>query len=285
MRRSTPASARASLTAVRASKRSRPAKAPAGRGDHRLLVEDGDGRQPGPLGDLEVGGVVRRGDLHRPGAELRVDHRVAHDGDLPAHQRQAQRAPDEAPVALVVGVHRHRGVAEHGLGPGGGHLDAPLAVGEGVLDVDQFPGQVLVLHLDVAEGGVAARAPVDDPAAAVDDPLFVEADEHGAHRPVEPFVHGEALPRPVAGEAEAAHLLGDAPPVALLPLPHPLDEGLPAQVVAGEALPRQLALDHVLGGDAGVVGAGDPQGGVALHALAPDQGVLDGHVEGMAHVQ
>ena len=124
LRRSAPASARASLTAVRASKRSRPAKGPPAAVTTASSSRTVMAGRPGPRRDLEVGGVVRRGHLHRPGAEGGVDRRVADDGDLPAHQRQAQGAPDQPPVALVVGVHRHRGVAEHGLRPGGGHLDA-----------------------------------------------------------------------------------------------------------------------------------------------------------------
>ena len=59
----------------------------------------------------------------------------------------------------------------------------------------------------------------------------------------------------------------------VLPLPDPLDERLAAEVVAGLALLGQLALDDVLGGDAGVVHAGQPQRLVALHALAAGEGV------------
>jgi hypothetical protein len=36
-----------------------------------------------PAADLEVIGVVRRGDLDRAGAELRVDVLVGHHRDLP----------------------------------------------------------------------------------------------------------------------------------------------------------------------------------------------------------
>ena len=43
--------------------------------------------------------------------------------------------------------------------------------------------------------------------------------------------------------------------------------------------------DLGLGGDGGVVGAGQPQGRVALHALPADEDVLQGLVPGVAHVQ
>jgi hypothetical protein len=43
------------------------------------------------------------------------DHR-----DLAAGQRQAH-LPDQVGVALVLGVHHHGHVAQHGFRPGGGH--------------------------------------------------------------------------------------------------------------------------------------------------------------------
>jgi hypothetical protein len=60
-----------------------------------------------------------------------------------------------------------------------------------------------------------------------------------------------------------------------LPLPDPLDEHLPAQVVPGSALAGKLPLDHVLGSDSGVIHPWQPQRLVALHPAAPDQRVLD----------
>ena len=101
-----------------------------------------------PLADLEVVRVVRRGHLDRAGAERRVDVLVGDDRDPPAGQRQLDLGADQVLVALVVGVHRHRGVAEHRLGPGGGDHDRVVAVA--VADRDQLAVVVGVLDLDVA---------------------------------------------------------------------------------------------------------------------------------------
>ena len=54
-----------------------------------------------------------------------------------------------------------------------------------------------------------------------------------------------------------------AEPYCVLPRPDAFGEGFAAEVAAGRAFGGELALDHHLGGDAGVVGAGDPDGGVA----------------------
>ena len=53
----------------------------------------------------------------------------------------------------------------------------------------------------------------------------------------------------------------------------------------GCCLLHQLALDHHLGGDAGMVGAGLPQHVAAAHALEAAQHVLQRVVERVAHVQ
>ena len=83
-------------------------------------VEDVDQRQAVALADLEVVEVVRRRDLHRAGALLRIGVVVGDDRDAAADERQDGELADQMLVALVVGMHGHGGVAQHGLGPGGG---------------------------------------------------------------------------------------------------------------------------------------------------------------------
>ena len=48
---------------------------------------------------------------------------------------------------------------------------------------------------------------------------------------------------------------------------------------------EEPALDDGLGGDSGVIGAGHPEGEVALHPPRPDEHVLEGVVEGVAEVE
>ena len=48
---------------------------------------------------------------------------------------------------------------------------------------------------------------------------------------------------------------------------------------------QQAPLDHGLGGDAGVIGAGHPQGFKTLHPLLANEDVLQRVVQGMAQVQ
>ena len=71
----------------------------------------------------------------------------------------------------------------------------------------------------------------------------------------------------------------------MLPVPHLFDELLAPQLVAGVARCLQLPLDHNLRGNAGVVGANNPVGIVAQHAVITDQRVHQRLLEGVAHVQ
>jgi hypothetical protein len=83
--------------------------------DVRGLVHHVDGGQMMALAEGEVVGIVRGRHLHRAGAELAADPLVEDDGNLAAHQRQAQLFAVQMQVALVLGMNGHGRVAEHGL--------------------------------------------------------------------------------------------------------------------------------------------------------------------------
>ena len=238
-----------------------------------------------PQAHLEVVGVVGGGHLHRAGAEADLAVFVAHDGDLPVHNGQDAGLADEVLELLVLGVHGHAGVAHHGLWAGGGHHDVAAAVGQGITDIPQVAGLVGVLHLGVGQSRQAVGAPVDDAAALIDQALVIQLAEGLPDGLGAALVHGEAGPVPVAGGAHLLLLLHNAVAVLLLPGPHALQELLPAQVIAGQALLAQVLLHLDLGGDTGVVRAGQPQGLVPLHPLEADEDVLQGGVHGVAHVQ
>ncbi len=194
---------------------------------------------------------------------------------------------DEGPVPLVVGVDGHRRVAEHRLRPRRGHHDLARPIGQRVGEAPQLALVVLlVVDLEVGERSVAPRAPVDELLLPVDEPLLVQAHEDLAHRPGEPLVHGEALALPVEGGAQRLVLLADPRAVLLLPGPDaPQELGAPQVVAALLLAPLDLLLDDHLRGDAGVVGAGQPQHVEAAHPLPAAQDVLERGREGVAEVE
>ena len=249
-------------------------------------IHDVDHREIVPAPDLEVVEIVPGGDLDRARALLRIGVRVRDDRQAPPDQRQDRVFADQVPIARIVGMHRDPGIAEHGLRPGGRDRDvAPGRALDRVADVPEMAVHLGGLDLQIRDRGLQLAVPVDQPLVLVDQALAVEVDEHLAHRARQALVHGEALARPVGRGAEAMELAADQAAGALLPGPDPLDEPLPPEVAARDAFLRQLTLDHHLRRDAGVIAARLPQHRATRHAMKADQGVLDGVVEGMAHVQ
>ena len=253
--------------------------------DDALVVEDADDLEVVAQADLKVVRVVSRRHLDAAGAEVHLGIVVRHDGDLLADERQDDVLADDVLVALVVRVDAHAGVAEHGLGPGRRDNDLAGAVCQRIAHMPQMAGLVDIFDLGIGQGRDAVRAPVDDAASLVDEALLIQVHEHLADGLRAALVHREAGTVPVAGRAEALLLLDDTVAVLMLPGPDALEELLAAEVITGLALLAQLLLHADLRGDTGMVHAGDPEGGMALHALEADEHVLHGGVHGMAHVE
>ncbi len=256
-------------------------------------VDHADAGEAVAIADLEIVEVVRRRDLDRARALLRIGIIVGDDFDLAADQRQDHVVADQLLIALILGMHGDAGIAEHGLGARGGDDDEArgiLGAERPALDrIAQIPEVTLdlgLLHLEIRDRGEQLGVPVHQPLVLVDQPFAVQLDENLDDGLRQALVHGEAFARPVAGRAEALELVDDGVAALGLPLPDPLEKfGAAHLAAAGLLTLHQLPLDHHLGGDAGMVGAGLPQHVAAAHALEPAQDVLERVVEGVAHVQ
>ena len=155
----------------------------------------------------------------------------------------------------------------------------------GITNLPDLARRLLVDDFEIGNRGDAARAPVHNVLAAIDQPFFVKADEGFADGARHALVHGEVLARPVHRGAQPLHLLQDDAAVMLLPVPHALDECLAAQVATVLALGGELALHHELRGNAGMIGARQPQRRQAAHALPADDDVDLGVLQHVAHVE
>ena len=107
-----------------------------------------------PLADLEVVEVVRRRDLHRARALLGIGILVGDDRDLAPDQRQRHLGAGlhQRRVALVLGMHGNRRVAQHRLRPRGGDDDVVLVVArhlgdQRIAEMIQVPRRIAVEHL------------------------------------------------------------------------------------------------------------------------------------------
>ena len=79
--------------------------------------------------------------------------------------------PTRCAVALVLGMHRHGGVAEHGFRARGGDGQAAGAVLQRVADVPQMPSSSVLTTSRSDTAVCEHRVPVHQPLAAVDEAL------------------------------------------------------------------------------------------------------------------
>ena len=194
-------------------------------------------------------------------------------------------------VALV-GVQGDGQVAGQGPDGGGPDHEVQLAVVQmaqlalivvhGELDVDGGAGIVLILDLRLGQGRLVVGAPIHGLQALVDVTVLVHSAEHTDLLGLEAGIHGLVGVLPVAHHAHALEAVA-------------LDINVVVgELVAGTAELRdahglvvQLVLldDGGLDGHTVVVPAGDIGGIVAAHRVHAGDKVLQGLVQGVAHVQ
>jgi hypothetical protein len=189
-----------------------------------------------------------------------------------------------------IGMHRDRRVADHRLRTGGGDLDVRRFTRLGIVHrIAEMPEAALdrfVINLVVSHRGLKLGIPIHQPFAAKDQPVLEQLEEGVPHRPGQPVVEGETRARPIAGAAHQLELREDALFVLVFPIPDALDQGVAAEVVATLAFVLlETFLDDRLGGDPGMIGAGQPERVVPAHAVPTDENILERIVEGVAEVQ
>ena len=238
------------------------------------------------LPDLEVIRVMGRRNLYTSGPEFRVHIRIRDHRDLPVRTREDQHFSDDVPVPLILRIHGHRRIPEHGFRPGRSDLyKPPLLAVHRVVDMPEEAVLIDMLHLGIRDRGLAHRAPVYDPAALIDQALLVELHEHIHYRVRAPLVHRKALAAPVGRRSHPLELVNDPAAVFLFPLPAFLKKALSSEVVLFDSLFLQVLDNPDLGRDRRMVRSRLPQGLIPQHSLIPDQNILHRIVQGMAHMK
>ena len=249
-----------------------------------LEADHGDLVEPVAPRDLEVVRIVTGRDLEGARADIGLDVLVADDRHLAPDERHDRAPADELAVARVAGVDGDRGIAEQRDRADGRDRDV-AAADELVVDRVERVVHLDVLDLEVRDRRVADRAPVDHAVGAVEIPALVHLHEHEHDRLGVLVVHREALVVVVERAAELLELVDDRRARFLAPVPDAPHELLAPELLARQVHAREHALDDVLGRNARVVGAADPERLAALHAPQADDRVLHRAVERVAHVQ
>ena len=236
-------------------------------------------------------------DLHRTGSLLGVGVVIRDDFQTSTGNRQDRVFANDIRIALVFGMHGHAGIPQHGFRTCGRDRDETVFFAfDGIAEIPEVSVGLFLHHFEIGNCGVQLRVPVDQTLVLVDQPLLVERHEHFQHGLGQAFIHGETFARPVTGRTQTFELVQDRPTGFSFPLPDFLQKIFTAnQVLVAifettsavqlDALFTQLALDHHLGGDAGMVEARLPEDVISLHAAPADQQVLQCVVEGVPHMQ
>jgi hypothetical protein len=189
-------------------------------------------------------------------------------------------------------VDGHSHVAEDRLGPRGRHDDrligvwlAGRLVQEVVADRPQRTGLRCGNDLQIAHARPASGAPVDQRLRPIREAVAVETLEGHADRFRRALVHRVAQPAPVGRRAHPP-LLGEHHGLrGVGEGAHALEIALAAERLAALAFLRDDPVENELGGDAGMVQAGQEQRPVAAHASVADHEILDRGPLGVAQVQ
>ena len=272
--------------------------------DGAARCENIDRLDTGAGADLEVVEVMRRGDLHCPGAQGWICVFVGDDRNAAPHQWQLDELANQALIALVLRMHGHGDVAQHGFRAGRCNYDVVAglhardialfvrhralvshAIGQRVAQMPHMALDLDILNFEVRNRGLKARMPVHQPLGAVNEATLVQLDEHlgdGANHLVvglATIAHREFLAAEIGRSTKALQLIHDRAAALCFPLPDAIDKGVAAHGAAVELFLGKLALDDHLGGDAGMIGAWLPENILLEHAIEADKNVLDGVVE------
>ena len=236
---------------------------------------------------LKVGAVMSRGNLQCAGTKVDFHVVISNNRNFGIAQRADNRLANQVGEAGILRVNSYGYVSHDGFRTCGGNQQLSAAVCQLVAD-----GVKLALgwghdDLFIGKRGKENGIPVHHAVTAVDETFVEQLGEYTGNLRGVYVVHGEALALPVAGAAELLELVDDDTAVFILPLPYHVHEILAAYIEAGAGriLLGKFLFHAGLGGNTGVVGAGQPEHFLSFLAGAAGKNILNCIVQHVAHVQ
>ena len=113
-----------------------------------------------PHAYLEIVGVMRRGNLHRAGAEFHFNVFIRYDGDLAPHHGDNNRFAHNARITRIRRVYGNCGIAQDGFRARGCHGNGIGAIRCIVAHMPEMAVLLLIFHLSSRKGCFAGGAPV-----------------------------------------------------------------------------------------------------------------------------
>ena len=226
-----------------------------------------------------------RSNLHGSRSELRFRNVIQDDRNLTLHEREQHFLPMQMRVPVIRSIHRHRRIAEHRLRTRRRYRDELVRPDDGITNLIQLPRNIFVFHFEIRDRSAAIRTPVHNVLPAINQPLFIQPDEHFAHRARQVLVHREVLAPPIDRHSQALHLLENRSAIEPFPVPHTLDKLLATHLESRLAFAAQLPVHHHLRSDAGMVRPRQPQSEEPAHAMPAHKNIHLRLVEHVPHVQ
>ena len=191
-----------------------------------------------------------------------------------------------------VGMDGDGSVAEHRFGARGGDGDEFVGspwicrIDHWVADVPEVALHRFVIDFVVGDGGLQVGVPIHEPLAAEDQAVF----EHFEERVADGAAHISSSVNRVRRQSQLKPIWRNCSRMRVSYLSFHCQMRLtnssrPSLWRSRFSSSLQAAFDDGLRGDAGVVGAGHPEGVVTLHPFEADDDVLQRVVEGVAEMQ
>ncbi|OPZ96337.1 MAG: hypothetical protein BWY71_01965 [Planctomycetes bacterium ADurb.Bin412] len=141
--------------------------------DAGVRVQDVDLFQMMPQSDFIVVGVMGRRNLQEAGALPPLNIIIGDNRDDPVRQGQFHHLAHHRRRPLILRIHRHRRIPQHGFRPGRRHHHIPAALRQRIADMPEIPLHFHMLHFIIRQGRLRHRVPVDQPLAPVNQPLAI----------------------------------------------------------------------------------------------------------------
>ena len=140
-----------------------------------MLIKYIDYGQAMTAADVEVVEIMRRRDFDGSRTFFGVRIAIGNNRDMAADEWKNDMPADKPAVALVIGMHRNGGVAEHGLRTRRGNGDAAGGiVGQRIVEVPELALGLNLLHLEIGNRGKQLRVPIDETLVLVDQAFPVK---------------------------------------------------------------------------------------------------------------
>ena len=242
----------------------------------------------------EVVGIVSGRNLNDTSTELLLNIIVSENWNLATRERKNNVLTDNRGETLILRVDSYGRIAGERFRTRRRDADIVLvklalraegAARDGIADIPEVTVIRLMLNLVVRESRTAARTPVYDVVAFINEALIVKLGKDLRDSFRATLVERKALARPVGRIAEHALLMDDRSAVLLLPLPDALDKGLAPEILTALTLLAERLLNDILSRNTRVIGTREPKSILTLHTAPPDENILNRLVERVTHMK